>query len=130
MIIGETGVGKSTWLHCFLNYLQGIQIEEKNRYYLFNEKKLQEEYNRNHPGEQKSSGSSVTDKPAIYNIKPTKVSKEPIRLINTAGFGDIRAEKYDEKIVDDIKELFTNKIDYLNAVCVIFKAPQTRLHDI
>ena len=21
MVIGETGVGKSTWLHCFLNYL-------------------------------------------------------------------------------------------------------------
>ena len=38
MIIGETGIGKSTWLHCFLNYLQGIQIEEKNRYYLFDEK--------------------------------------------------------------------------------------------
>ena len=38
MVIGETGVGKSTWLHCFLNYLQGIQIEEKNRYYLFDEK--------------------------------------------------------------------------------------------
>ena len=93
-------------------------------------KKLQEKYNINHPNEKKPSGSSVTDKPAIYNIKPTKVSKEPIRLINTAGFGDIRAEKYDEKIVDDIKELFTNKIDYLNAVCVIFKATQTRLHDI
>ena len=56
MVIGETGVGKSTWLHCFLNYLQGIQIEEKNRYYLFNEKKLQEEYNRTHPGEQKPVG--------------------------------------------------------------------------
>lgn len=39
MVIGETGVGKSTWLHCFINYLQGIQIEEKNRYYLFDEKK-------------------------------------------------------------------------------------------
>ena len=56
MIIGETGVGKSTFLHCFLNYLQGIQIEEKNRYYLFDEKKLQEEYNRTHPGEQKPVG--------------------------------------------------------------------------
>ena len=56
MVIGETGVGKSTWLHCFLNYLQGIQIEEKNRYYLFDEKKLQEEYNRTHPGEQKPVG--------------------------------------------------------------------------
>ena len=125
MVIGETGVGKSTWLHCFLNYLQGIQIEEKNRYYLFDEKKLQEEYNRTHPDEQKSSGASVTDKPAIYNIKPTKVSKDPIRLIDTPGFPrflDIRGDKYDEKITDDIKELFIKKIDYLNAVCIIFKA--------
>ena len=129
MVIGEAGVGKSTFLHCFLNYLQGIQFEEKNRYYLFDEKKLQEEYNRTHPKEQKSSGASVTDEPAIYNIKPTKVSKDPIRLIDIAGFGDIRAEKYDENIVDDIKELFTNKIDYLNAVCIIFKATDTRLTD-
>ena len=129
MVIGETGVGKSTWLHCFLNYLQGIQIEEKNRYYLFDEKKLQEEYNRTHPEEQKSSGASVTDKPAIYNIKPTKVSKDPIRLIDTAGFGDTRGEKYDKKITDDIKELFTKKIDYLNAVCIIIKATETRAHD-
>jgi len=127
MVIGEAGVGKSTFLQCFLNYLQGIQIEEKNRYYLFNEK--QEEYNRTHPKEQKSSGTSVTDEPAIYNIKPTKVSKDPIRLIDTAGFWDIRAEKYDENIVDDIKELFTNKIDYLNAVRIIFKATDTRLTD-
>ena len=129
MVIGETGVGKSTWLHCFLNYLQGIQIEEKNRYYLFDEKKLQEEYNRTHPEKQKSSGASVTDKPAIYNIKPTKVSKDPIRLIDTAGFGDTRGEEYDKKITDDIKELFTKKIDYLNAVCIIFKATETRAHD-
>lgn len=29
MVIGETGVGKSTWIHGFINYMQGIQIEEK-----------------------------------------------------------------------------------------------------
>ena len=28
MVVGETGVGKSTWIHAFLNYMQGIQIEE------------------------------------------------------------------------------------------------------
>ena len=39
MVIGETGVGKSTWIHCFINYLQGIELEEKYRYYLFDEKK-------------------------------------------------------------------------------------------
>ena len=129
MVIGETGVGKSTWLHCILNYLQEIQIEEKNRYYLFNEKKLQEEYNRNHPGKEKTQGDSVTDEPAIYNVKPTKIFENPIRLIDTAGFGDVRGEEYDKKITKDIKELFTNKIDYLNAVCLLFKSSDTRAHE-
>ena len=65
----------------------------------------------------------------LYNIKPTKVSKEPIRLIDTAGFGNTRGENYDKKITYDIKELFTNKIDYLHAICLIFKATENRLHD-
>ena len=37
MVIGETGVGKSTWIHCFINYIQSISIEENNRYLLFDE---------------------------------------------------------------------------------------------
>ena len=86
MVIGETGVGKSTWLHCFLNYLQGIQIEEKNRYYLFDEKKLQEKYNLDHPNEQKTSGSSVTDKPAIYNLNIIILIKKRFIFINILYF--------------------------------------------
>ena len=31
MVDGETGVRKSTWIHAFLNYMQGIQIEENIR---------------------------------------------------------------------------------------------------
>jgi hypothetical protein len=97
MVVGETGVGKSTWLHCFINYLQGIQIEENNRYYLFDEKKLQEEYKKEKENEElygkKTSASSVTDKPSIYNVEPTSRFPNPIRLIDTAGFGDSRGEK-------------------------------------
>ena len=37
MVIGETGVGKSTWIHCFINYIQSISIEENNRYLLLDE---------------------------------------------------------------------------------------------
>jgi hypothetical protein len=66
-VIGETEVGKSTWLHCFINYLQGIKIEENNRYYLFNEKNSKK--NMNDKQEEKSAGCNVTDKPVIYNIE-------------------------------------------------------------
>ena len=128
MVIGETGVGKSTWLHGFINYMQGIQIEENNRYYLFDEKALQLEYAKKHG--KKPDGSSVTDSPAIYNIESTILYKNPIRLIDTAGFGDTRGEKYDEKITKDIQNLFeSSEIENLNAICLIFKATETRAHD-
>lgn len=128
MIIGETGVGKSTWIHSFVNYMQGIQIEENNRYYLFDEKKLQEEYQKKHG--KKEKGCSVTDSPAIYNIEPSILFDNPIRLIDTAGFGDTRGPKMDEKITEDIQKLFeSSEIENLNAVCLIFKANETRAHD-
>ena len=128
MIIGETGVGKSTWIHSFINYMQSIQLEEKERYYLFDEKSLQEEYEKKNG--KKLEGCSVTDVPAIYNIEATNLFKNPIRLIDTAGFGDTRGPKYDEKITEDIRNLFEgSEIETLNAVCLIFKANQTRSTD-
>ena len=102
MVFGETGVGKSTWLHCFLNYLQGIQIEENNRYYLFDEKKYEEEYKYEIKTGRKTWGCNITDKPAIYNIESTKVFNNPIRLIVAAGFGDVRGEECDEKKIKKI----------------------------
>ena len=57
MIIGETGVGKSTWIHSLLNYMQDIEIEEDIRYLLFNEKKMKEEYEKKYG--KKSEGSNV-----------------------------------------------------------------------
>ena len=128
MIIGETGVGKSTWIHCFINYMQSIQLEENERYYLFDEKSLQEEYEKEHG--KKLEGCSVTDVPAIYNIEASNLFKNPIRLIDTAGFGDTRGPEYDEKITEDIRNLFEgSEIETLNAVCLIFKANQTRSTD-
>jgi GTP-binding protein EngB required for normal cell division len=125
MIIGETGVGKSTWIHSFINYIQGIQLEENSRYLLFDEKSLQEEYQKIHG--KKPEGCSVTDVPAIYNIGSSVVFNNPIRLIDTAGFGDTRGPQYDEKITVDIQNLFNgSEIENLNAVCLIFKANQTR----
>ena len=128
MVFGETGVGKSTWIQSLLNYILGIQFEENCRYYLFNEKEQQEKYEKEFG--KKGLGCSVTDIPSIYNIDSTDLFKRPIRIIDTAGFGDTRGEEYDEKIIRDILELFEKKdIQNLNAICIIFKATETRAHD-
>lgn len=72
----------------------------------------------------------MTDSPSIYNIEPTKLYNNPIRLIDTAGFGDNRDEWYDEKITKDIQKLFeSSEIENLNAICLIFRASETRAHD-
>lgn len=128
MVIGETGVGKSTWIHSLLNYLEGIEIDENIRYLLFDEKQKQKEYEINN--QKKSSGSSVTDIPEIYEIAPTQKYNHPIRIIDTTGFGDTRGIEYDNKIIKDIANLIENSgIDNLKAICLIFKASETRAHD-
>ena len=41
MVFGETGVGKSIWIHALLNYIENIKIEENVRHLLFDEKEMQ-----------------------------------------------------------------------------------------
>ena len=45
----------------------------------------------------KELGSSFTNEPDIYNIIPNEYSpyENPIRIIDTAGFGDTRGKEYD-----------------------------------
>ena len=131
LVIGETGHGKSTWINALINYLQGIQLEEKVRYNLFNEKKLQDDYQRKYG--KKIKGASVTDKPAVYNIAPCNIFKNPIRIIDTAGYGDTRNDahhSFDEQITNDIKDFLEGStINSINAICLIMKATENRLHN-
>jgi len=135
LVVGETGVGKSTWIHALLNYIQGIQIEENVRYKIFDQTELRKRYEKKYGKKygEKQSGSSDTDEPAIYNIIPNdeySPYENPIRIIDTAGFGDTRGKEYDEKIRDDIRKMFeTSNMESLNAVCLIFKGTETRSHE-
>jgi len=127
LIIGETGVGKSTWIHSLLNHLEKVDIDENCRYVLFDEKNMQSEYESKYG--KKNYGSSVTDKPEIYEIPSTTTYPYSLRLIDTCGFGDTRGSEYDNKIIEDLKNLFDNsRIENLKAICLFFKASETRNH--
>ena len=96
MVFGETGV--------LLNYIENIEIEENVRYLLFEEKEMQK--NETKYGK-KTKGCSITDEPILVNIHPNEYSpyKNPIKIIDTAGFDDTRGIEYDEKIENDIKKI-------------------------
>ena len=127
MVFGESGTGKSTWLHCLLNYIQGIQLEEDKRYYLFDEKSIEEKYEKIHG---KSFGGGITNEATIYNIKETNIFKNPIRLIDTSGVLDCRVPEWDKKILEDIENLFLSpKIESVNAICLFLKQETERFRD-
>ena len=87
----------------------------------------------------KQEGSSITDIPEVYNVEPTVLFNNPIRLIDTAGFGDTRGKEFDDNITKDIQKSFEgetfetsdykDKINKLNAIYIIFWAFVTRCHE-
>ena len=104
--------------------MQVIQIEENIRYLLFDKKKKKKKYVEKHC--EKLKGSIVTDIPEVYNIQATVLFNNPIRLIDTAGFGDTRGKEFDDNITKDIQKSFEgetfetsdykDKINKLNAM--------------
>lgn len=127
MVVGETGVGKSTWINALLNYLEGIEIDENIRFLLFDEKQKRKEYEKKY--RIKYLGESETDTPEIYEIGPTKPFDNSLQIIDTPGFGDTRGSNYDNKIIKDIKNLLeTSKIERIHAICLVLKATETRAH--
>ena len=116
MLIGETGTGKSCFINSLFNYLQGIQLEENNRYYLFDERTFQGRLKENHY--------------KIYDIESTKVFNNPIRVIDTQGFGDSPFGVEEKLIEKDILSLFTKEIDYLNAICLFIKSSDKRVKKV
>ena len=64
MVVGETGVSKSTWINTLLNYLEWIEIDENIRFLLFDEKQKRKEYEKKY--RIKYLGESETDTPEIF----------------------------------------------------------------
>ena len=92
---------------------------------------MQEDYQR--VNGRKILGASVTDYPNVYNIDRGALFNNSIRIIDTAGYGDTRNDSkhsFDEKIKVDIKNfLESSTINTINAICLIMKADENRLHD-
>lgn len=143
LILGETGVGKSTFINAFVNYLtfetldEAIQTEGLNWVIpcsfsthimdrsrpdnSIDEIKIQVGFRDDeHDG---TKGASATQETKVY---PVTIGTRIIRLIDTPGIGDTRGVEYDKKNIADILQTLSS-YDELHGVIILLKSNAARL---
>ncbi|RMZ81539.1 hypothetical protein DV737_g2502, partial [Chaetothyriales sp. CBS 132003] len=143
LILGETGVGKSTFINAFVNYLYfrtlddalnadglqsvipcsfAIQIRDRSR----ENSEIEEikikvgERKDEHDG---SAGDSATQQTQVY---PITVGASTYRLIDTPGIGDTRGLAYDKKNMVDILATVSG-YDHLHGILILLRSNNARL---
>uniref|UniRef100_A0AC34GT46 G domain-containing protein n=1 Tax=Panagrolaimus sp. ES5 TaxID=591445 RepID=A0AC34GT46_9BILA len=140
LVLGETGVGKSTWINGIANYMTFNSLEDalnasqpvclipcKFNFYQTNESKI--EVKIEPPGQKDKNeafsdeGQSSTQDPKTYQFE---TSKYIINIIDTPGIGDCRGPLQDK---ENTRKILSSLGQYkeLHAICFLFKANEARL---
>ncbi|KAL7900115.1 hypothetical protein HDV64DRAFT_245738 [Trichoderma sp. TUCIM 5745] len=143
LILGETGVGKSTFINAFVNYLtystldeakdadqltsvipSSFSLQDMNRKDLSSE--IQEyivKFGARDDEADGSTGQSATQKSSVY---PVKIGTRTYRLIDTPGIGDTRGLSYDKENMADILQTISS-YEELHGILVLVKSNNARL---
>ncbi|CAF1270042.1 unnamed protein product [Adineta steineri] len=139
LLLGETGVGKSTFINVFINYLKFDTLHQAERgqpivlipvsFLLTVGEQFDEafvDFGDIDPNESyKCHGQSVTQQCKSYLFDLN--DKYSIRLIDTPGIGDIRGIDQDIKSIDHILTYITN-LSHINAICLLLKPNTSELN--
>ena len=116
MLVGETGIGKTTLINAYINYIFGINYVDDFRYKIINVQ--MNKYNE----------QSQTNEIGIYNIKTPDGTI--LKIIDTPGFefGDKCDIKKNIEISKKIKEYIFDKLSSINCICFFIPASFSRFN--
>ncbi|KAJ8966649.1 hypothetical protein NQ314_003416 [Rhamnusium bicolor] len=138
LLLGETGVGKSTFINSIVNYLTYTDlknaekenllslipsifqvIDKHGKYHII---QIGSERDQN---EYLETGESATQNVKTY-VFPIWNEKKKVRLIDTPGMGDTRGIEQDDINCENILS-YIGQLHELHAICFLFKPTNTRI---
>ncbi|KAI1496342.1 hypothetical protein F5X99DRAFT_75594 [Biscogniauxia marginata] len=139
LILGETGVGKSTWINAFINYLthesldDAMQAEDLKRIIpcsfqtqlIVDGRFVQKEIKIDSSNSEKdgSKGQSATQLTSVYAVD---MGNTRVRLIDTPGIGDTRGLDQDNENMTDILRVLRT-YNNLHGILILLKPNAARL---
>ncbi|KAK0422130.1 hypothetical protein QR680_007383 [Steinernema hermaphroditum] len=131
VLLGETGVGKSTFVNAICNYLKFDTLGEAESsadlnflipaQFNFGDQKIVVGVDQNE--ELNDEGASATQRPKAYEFAH---GNKTYRIIDVPGIGDSRGLEQDQKNFDMIVEEI-NKYPQIHAVCILMPSEGARL---
>ncbi|XP_058629513.1 septin-1-like [Onychostoma macrolepis] len=116
LMVGETGTGKTSLINAMINYILGVRWEHK----------IWLEVAEVSENQTESQTTAVT----VYEVFP-KGSPFSLTIIDTPGQGDTRGLDKDKLVPEILQLLFRSEdgIHDIDAVCLVLKATDARLHE-
>uniref|UniRef100_A0A8C2JAV0 AIG1-type G domain-containing protein n=1 Tax=Cyprinus carpio TaxID=7962 RepID=A0A8C2JAV0_CYPCA len=118
LMVGETGTGKTTLINTMINYMLGVQREDKVWFEITDDQSDQTQVH------------SQTSRVTVYGFY---LQESPIDLtiIDTPGYGETQGVDLDKQIAASLLCLSQSGevIHEIHAVCLVIKATQNRLTD-
>jgi len=128
LFLGETGVGKSTWINGFANYVTYTTLSKAEasdnacliptKFTMTNENCEEVEIKTGmDKNEDQQVGRSSTQMPKSYVFRHGTIN---VRIIDTPGMGDARGIDQDRKNFQNIMN-HLSELDEINGICVLLK---------